>query len=247
MRVFKADLHLHSVLSPCGSLEMSPAAIVARAKEAGLDIIAVTDHNTTLHCQLTQALAAEAGIATFLGAEVTTKEEVHCLTFFPDCNTLAQFQLFLERHYPEGLVNDPAVFGYQVVLDRDENIIQEVETPLISALTVGINELEREVHLLGGLFIPAHINKSKFSVISQLGFLPPDLMVDGVEISKHTTKAAFLAKNAYLKKHSFIQNSDSHIPEGVGEVFTPLQMEEPTFNEFRLALRGEAGRLVLVE
>ena len=84
MRVFKADLHLHSVLSPCGSLDMSPTAIVAQAKEVGLDIIAVTDHNSTLHCKLVQELAAEAGIVALLGAEVTTREEVHCLAFFPE-------------------------------------------------------------------------------------------------------------------------------------------------------------------
>ncbi|SDC70224.1 PHP domain-containing protein [Williamwhitmania taraxaci] len=247
MRLFKADLHLHSVLSPCGSLEMSPGTIVSRAKEVGLDIIAVTDHNTTLHCQLTQEIASEAGIALFFGAEITTKEEAHCLTYFPDYKSLSAFQQIVEKHYPVGLVNDPAIFGYQVVLDRDENIIQEVEVPLISSLTIGINELERIVHELGGLFIPAHINKTKFSVISQLGFLPPDLLVDGVEISRHTSKANFLKKNAYLSKYTFIQNSDAHLPEGIGEVFTVLQMEEPTFNEFKLALQSKEGRNVLVD
>ena len=247
MRVFKADLHLHSVLSPCGSLEMSPGTIVSRAKEVGLDIIAVTDHNTTLHCQLTKALAEEVGIAVFLGAEVTTKEEVHCLTFFPTFDSLSQFQSILEKHYPVGVVNDPAIFGFQVVVDRDENILQEIEAPLISSLTMNINELEKVVHELGGLFIPAHINKTKYSVVSQLGFLPPDLAVDGLEISRHTTKANFLNKNAYLKKYTFIQNSDAHLTEGVGEVYTSLQMETPTFDEFSLALRGEGGRQVLLD
>jgi len=247
MRVYKADLHLHSVLSPCGSLEMSPGMIVSRAKEMGLDIIAVTDHNTTLHCQLTYELAKEAGIVVFFGAEVTTKEEAHCLTYFPSLDALSLFQDILEKHYPVGLINDPAVFGFQVVVDRDENILQEVDAPLISSLTININELEAIVHRLGGLFIPAHINKTKFSVISQLGFLPPDLKVDGLEISRHTTKANFLKKNAYLKNYTFIQNSDAHLPELVGEIYTPLQLEEPTFDEFRLALRGEDGRQVLVD
>lgn len=221
--------------------------IVSRAKEMGLDIIAVTDHNTTLHCQLTYELAQEAGITVFFGAEITTKEEAHCLTYFPSLDALSLFQDILERHYPVGLVNDPAVFGFQVVVDRDENILQEVEAPLISSLTININELEVIVHKLGGLFIPAHINKTKFSVISQLGFLPPDLKVDGLEISRHTTKFNYLKKNAYLKNYTFIQNSDAHLPELVGEIYTPLQMEAPTFDEFRLALRGQDGRQVLVD
>ncbi len=238
---------MHSVLSPCGSLEMSPGTIVSRAKEMELDIIAVTDHNTTLHCLLTKTLAEEVGIAVFLGAEVTTKEEVHCLTFFPTLEALSEFQSILEKHYPVGVVNDPALFGYQVVVDRYENIIQEIEPPLISSLTININQLEKIVHQLGGLFIPAHINKTKYSVISQLGFLPPDLAVDGLEISRHTTKANFLKKNAYLKNYTFIQNSDAHLMEGVGEVYTSLLLEAPTFQEFQLALRGEQGRQVMLD
>ncbi|HUX54771.1 MAG TPA: PHP domain-containing protein [Williamwhitmania sp.] len=247
MRVFKADLHLHTVLSPCGSLEMSPTALVARAKEVGLDLIAITDHNTTLHCELVQELAREVGIATILGAEVTTKEEVHCLTFFPTLEILSIFQLYLEQNYPIGQRNNPALFGYQVVVDRDENIIKEVDAPLISALTVSIGSLEKEVHRLGGLFIPAHINKTKFSIISQLGFIPADLPIDGVEISKHTSKKEFLGRNGYLKKYPFLQNSDAHFVQGIGEVYTSLMVEEPSFDELKLALKGAGGRSVMVD
>lgn len=247
MRVFKADLHLHSVLSPCGSLDMSPVAIVARAKKMGLDLIAVTDHNTTLHCELVATLAREVGLATLLGAEVTTKEEVHCLTFFPSFETLTSFQLFLEQHYPQGQYNNPSLFGYQVVVDRYENILREIDAPLISALTIGIDSLEREVHQLGGLLIPAHINKAKFSIISQLGFIPADLAIDGVEISMHTSKREFLSRNGYLKNYPFLQNSDAHVLDGIGQVFTAMRIEEPTFEEFKLALKGVEGRAVLVE
>lgn len=238
---------MHSVLSPCGSLDMSPTAIVAQAKEVGLDIIAVTDHNSTLHCKLVQELAAEAGIVALLGAEVTTREEVHCLAFFPEHERLSNFQLFLEQHYAVGQRNNPALFGFQVVVDRDDNILQEVDAPLISSLTVSIDNLEKEVHRLGGLFIPAHINKSKFSIISQLGFIPSDLPIDGVEISKHTSKKEFLKKNDYLQKYPFIQNSDAHILEGIGEIYTPLMVEEPNFDELRKALLGIGGRTILVE
>ena len=247
MKVVKADLHLHTVLSPCGSLDMSPKAIVARAKAVGLDLIAVTDHNTTLHCALVQELAGEVGLATILGSEVTTKEEVHCLCFFPSMELLSTFQFFLERHYPVGQRNNPTLFGYQVVVDRDENIVMEVEAPLISSLNVSISNLEVEVHQLGGLFIPAHINKSKFSIISQLGFIPTDLPIDGLEISRHTTKQEFLARNGYLRQYPFMQNSDAHTLENIGEVYTPLLVEDATFDELKLALQGVGGRTLMVD
>ena len=160
---------------------------------------------------------------------------------------LSNFQLFLEQHYAVGQRNNPALFGFQVVVDRDDNILQEVDAPLISSLTVSIDNLEKEVHRLGGLFIPAHINKSKFSIISQLGFIPSDLPIDGVEISKHTSKKEFLKKNDYLQKYPFIQNSDAHILEGIGEIYTPLMVEEPNFDELRKALLGIGGRTILVE
>ena len=101
MKHFRADLHIHTVLSACANLEMSPGTIVRKAKENNLDLIAITDHNSTLNCSLVKELANEEGIAVICGAEVTTREEVHCLAYFKDLETMELFQLYLDANLPE--------------------------------------------------------------------------------------------------------------------------------------------------
>ena len=243
MKIFRADLHTHTVLSPCGDLEMSPVNIVRKAKERGIDILGITDHNSTLHAPLIRELAAKEGIMVLMGAEVTTKEEVHCLCFFENESLLSEFQIYLDQHLPK-IPNDSQRFGYQVVVNEDEEIIEEVECLLISGLNQGIEEIEKKVHGLNGLFIPAHINKMQNSIISQLGFLPPDLNVDALELSQHVTKSEFLKKNNYLSKYNFIQSSDAHYIDNIGKVWTNFTMEELSFPEVRMALKGEEGRSV---
>lgn len=246
MKVFRADLHTHTVLSPCGDLEMSPVNIVRVAKERGVDILGITDHNSTLHAVLIKQLAEREGIMVMMGAEVTTKEEVHCLCFFETEQLLSEFQTYLDLHLPK-ILNDTKYFGYQVVVNEEEEIIEEIDYLLLSGLNQGINELEQKVHQLKGLFIPAHINKTQNSIISQLGFLPPDLQVDALEISMHTTKEEFLSKNKYLKAYPFIQSSDAHYIDNIGNVCSRLTMKEASFSEIRMALKGEGGRSVELE
>jgi PHP family Zn ribbon phosphoesterase len=241
MRVFRADLHTHTVLSPCGDLEMSPINMLRKAKECGIDILGITDHNSTLHAPLIRTLAEKEGVMVLMGAEVTTKEEVHCLCFFESEEELALFQTYLEKHLP-AIPNDVKHFGEQLVVNEKEEILDEIEVLLISGLDQSIEEVEQKVHELKGLFIPAHINKARNSVISQLGFLPPDLRVDALEISRHTTKEEFVGKNNYLKEYSFIQSSDAHYIDNIGNVCTHFLMKEASFSEIRKALKREDGR-----
>jgi len=243
MRTFRVDLHIHTVLSPCGDLEMSPVNIVKKAKERGIDILGISDHNSTLHAPLIKDLAAKEGIVVMMGAEVTTKEEVHCLCFFETEEKLADFQVYLEQHLPH-IPNDTDRFGYQVVVNEAEEIEDEVEWLLISGINQSIDEIEQKVHGLGGLFIPAHINKMQNSIISQLGFIPFDLNVDALELTRHVSKEEFLKKNAYLKGKTFIKSSDAHLIDSIGEIYTELYMNEASFAEVKRALRGDDGREV---
>jgi len=244
MKVFNADLHIHTVLSPCGSLEMSPKTIVKTAVEKKIDIIGITDHNSTRQCRVVADEAEKAGLTCYCGAEVTTKEEVHCLAFFENFEKLDLFQQYLEMNLPD-IMNDTNLFGYQVVVNELEEIVYQESKLLISALNQSIDQVEQEVHRLGGIFIPAHVNRSKFGLISQLGFIPPDLKFDALELTKHLKTDQFLMAWPYLKDATIIRSSDAHQPEVIGESFTRLQMKSKDFNEFRMALRKEDGREVL--
>lgn len=238
MKKYRADLHIHTVLSPCGDLEMSPVNIVQKAKERSLNILGISDHNSTLHAPLIKKLAAKEGILVLMGAEVTTKEEVHCLCFFEDEEKLNVFQLYLNEHM-SSIQNDPDKFGHQVVVNEEEEIVKEIDCLLISAINQSIEQVEQKVHELKGLFIPAHINKSVNSLLAQLGFLPLDLKVDALEISQHITKEEFLKKNKYLSKYNFITSSDAHYIDNIGEVCTEFYLNELSFEEVRKALKGE--------
>ncbi|MBI9053769.1 MAG: PHP domain-containing protein [Bacteroidales bacterium] len=245
MNTYKVDLHTHTVLSPCGDLEMSPASIVKRAKEKKIDILGITDHNSTKNCKALNDIAKDNDLLILKGAEVTTKEEVHCLAFFENDDELFDFQNYLEEHLPE-IENDVNKFGYQVVVDKDENILEQIDWLLISALDVDINQIEHKVHELNGLFIPAHIDKARYSLLSQLGFVPSDLKIDALEISKFVKKDEFVKQNNYLADYCFIQSSDAHFLENIGDTDTYFQMENKSFSEIRKALKGENGRKVIV-
>jgi len=243
MNLYRADLHIHTVLSPCGDLEMSPVNIVKFAKEQRLDIIGITDHNSTKHCKLTRELASRNNIFVLCGTEVTSKEEVHCLTYFETDEQLDAFQLFLDQKLPE-ISNENNRFGYQVIVDENENIIEEENRLLISAIDASMDQIEQKTHELGGLFIPAHIDRPKFSIISQLGFVPFDLNADAFEISAKTNLDTFLQKNKYLKDKSFIKSSDSHYIEHIGQTHSHFFMNEISFQEIKQALLRLNGRFV---
>lgn len=246
MKVFKADLHTHTVLSPCGSLEMSPKNIVEKAISEGIDLLGITDHNTTLMCRIMQKVAGDKNLAILPGVEVTTSEEVHCLAFFPNFETMDIFQQYLDKHIAN-IKNDPEKFGYQVVVDADEVIIDEIETLLISAINQSIDQVEEEIHKLGGLFIPAHIDRAANGLISQLGFIPPDLKADAFEISKFVTYKEFSNQHKELKETSIIQSSDAHFIENIGDTFTLFQMENTTFEEVYKAIHNIDNRKIMLK
>jgi len=181
-----------------------------------------------------------------MGAEVTTREEVHCLTFFENDDQLSEFQAYLEKHLPP-IPNNTEKFGYQVVVDEDEQIIDEIDFLLISALDQSIEQVEHKVHSLGGIFIPAHIDRPSYSIISQLGFIPADLLIDGIEISANCKVQSVFPFLGNQAERTIIRNSDAHYVENIGKAFTTFEMEHRTFNEVKLALQGNLGRKVTIE
>lgn len=246
LKSYRADLHIHTVLSPCGDIYMSPSAIIEQAKKLHLDVIAITDHNSTRQVKVTQELGKENGILVIGGVEITTQEEAHALAYFETEEQLDTFQEYLDQHLPK-IPNDEERFGYQLIVDRDEDIIGEEEYLLLSALDADLDTLYYKVHEIGGLFVPAHVNKPASSLMSQLGFIPPDIKADALEISKHVKKEDFLKKFAYLKKFMFTKSSDAHYLHIIGEVHCILNMYDLTFDEFRKTLHGDEGRYINTE
>lgn len=224
MNSYRVDLHIHTVLSPCAELEMSPEAIIRKALEEKLDVIGIADHNSTRQCAVVKDLGQELGLTVLCGVEVNTKEEVHCLVFFENIEKLDLFQEYLDLHLPM-VKNKPVLFGDQVWVDRDNHIVGEEERLLIVGLDVSIDQVAAQVRKMDGLFIPAHIDKLRFSVISQLGFLPPDIPVDGVEVSAHVEIGKLEYVHGWVKNYTKIASSDAHMLSQIGSRFTTMVLK----------------------
>jgi PHP family Zn ribbon phosphoesterase len=244
MRQFRTDLHIHSVLSPCGDLDMSPTNIIERAVICGIDILGISDHNSTHHCRLMMELGNEKGLRILPGAEINTSEEIHCLAFFEDVDIAADFQVYLDRKLP-ALRNEPALLGRQLVVDRHENIIKEIDVMLASGISASIYEVSAEVHKRNGIFIPAHIDRPYTSILSQLGFIPTDLEFDALEVSARSRVDDFLRMHPEIKGYTLITNSDAHVPEAIGRAVTLFEMNDNSFAEIKLALKKEGNRNVV--
>ncbi len=232
---FVADLHTHTLLSPCGALEMTPDAIIDTALQRGVDIIGITDHNTTRHGRLATHYSVDRNIFVLCGVEITTQEEAHCVAFFPTFERLDQFQKYLDFHLPN-IPNKPDKFGDQVEIDEEMNIVYEEPRLLTSALNVPIETIEKEVHLLDGIFIPAHIDKKRNSVIAHLGFIPFDLQYEAVELSRHGNREELLQTHKYLKNKTFIRSSDAHTLEEIGTNTSLFSLENRNFETIKKAL-----------
>lgn len=244
MKKYRADLHIHTVLSPCASLEMSPDNIIKSALEMGMNIIGIADHNTTKQCGVIKQLGEENGILVLCGAEINTKEEVHCLAFFENDKILNEFQVYLDQHLPV-VKNKPELFGDQVWVDRNNHILGEEDRLLIVGLNQSIDQVAEKVNNLGGIFIPAHIDRPRFSILSQLGFLSPDLNVSGVEVSKIVDMEQFVQKHKWIEKYSVMTNSDAHTLDQIGSAYSSFLMKEASFNEIKKALNEEEGRKIV--
>lgn len=241
MKKLRADLHIHTVLSPCADLEMTPANIVKRAKETGLDIIGITDHNSTKHAKLLKKLAGDKGIFVLTGAEVTTKEEVHCLAFFETDKQLENFQMYLDK-YSSHIPNPNGFYGYQPVINESENILEMIPFFLPAALKVGITEIQQKVYELNGIFIPAHVDRPANGLFSQLGFIPPGLKFDALAISRHSSEKDVRKHYVVQNKITIIRNSDAHFLSQIGHTYTIFNIMEINYSEIKLALNQVDSR-----
>ena len=244
LRLFRADLHIHTALSPCGSDEMTPAAIVATASARGLDMIAVCDHNSAGNVRAVQEAgeAAGGGLAIIAGMELTSAEEVHVVGLFPDADAAGRVASRVRSLLPQADPGYYSFFGEQPLLASDGCQVGSETAALALATPLDLTEAVELIHSEGGLAVAAHIDRKSFSVFSQLGFFPKDAGFDGLEISRWLpADSPRLADFAALEL-PLLGSSDSHYLEEIGGAYTELYLAEPTFAELALALARTEGR-----
>ena len=220
------DLHIHSALSPCGDGDMTPNNIVNMAYLKGLDVIAVTDHNSVLNIKPVISLAKKYDILVIPGIEITTKEDIHVLGYFKDFNNALNFYEVLYNSIPN-IKNEENIFGKQLVLDEGDNLVSKEEKLLISSTNLSIKEVFNLIVKFDGIGVPAHINKVANSIITTLGFIPMDIDVKTVEVSKKGRK---INDEKLDKKYNIITNSDAHYLKDISEPENILETEEKTID-----------------
>jgi len=236
VRVLHADLHIHTCLSPCADSEMSPSTVARRARERGLDLIAVCDHNCAENVEAVRRAADRAGPAVIGGMEITSREEVHVLGLFQDDRLLSAAQDVIYDNLQGE--NDPDAFGEQLVMDAYDRTIGHNPRLLIGATELTLDQVVRTIHEFGGIAIAAHVDRPSFSVISQLGFIPANVGLDAVEACSDRLPA--LPEGLPV-----VFSSDAHRPEEIGVRRTSFLVEDGTASEIGMALRMAAGRRIL--
>ena len=219
------DFHIHTCLSPCGDNDMTPANIIGMAALKGLNAIAITDHNSSLNAGAAMKLGEENGIMVIPGMELTTEEEAHVLCLFYALEDALDFSEYVySRLLP--IKNNPAVFGHQFICDENENTTGEIENLLINATSIGFSDVSKELKPYNGVMIPAHVDKSTTSVISNLGFIPPDSDFTTFECKNLANLHKLRREHPYLEKCNVITDSDAHYLWDINEAVNTLNVSE---------------------
>lgn len=202
------DLHLHSCLSPCADAQMTPNNIVNMARVCELDLISVTDHNTVRQQEALRQCARRAGIAYVCGVEMESREEVHLLGYFPG-SQIDAVQNWLNAHY-SGQPNAIAYFGHQTVMNTEDEPEAEEPQRLLDALDASLQECVDAIHLFKGKAVLAHAWGKSNGIIPQLGFIPPDLKPDGIEVRTWADREKVLANSPWIHPRLWLCSSDAH-------------------------------------
>ena len=240
MRIIHADLHIHTCLSPCAELEMSPRGIVSTAVSKGVGMIAVCDHNSAENAAAVMEASRQTNLTVLPGMEVTSKEEVHILGLFGTPDDATRMQALVYEHL-EGQ-NDAETFGLQVVVEADGTVAGYNDRLLIGATDLSLEHVVQAIHAHNGLAIAAHIDREGFGILGQLGFIPPDLDLDALEVSSRMNLKNAIGAFAEYDSYPFVRSSDAHNLDAIGSGTTPLMLEAASFDELKMALKGEQER-----
>jgi len=239
MRQFVTDLHVHSLLSPCAEVEMTPRNIVRHAATHGIDIVAITDHNACDNVAAALAAAKDTKVIILPGMEVETKEEVHMLVLFENIQQLTKWEEVVKAHM-SGRLNDEKRFGAQFVVDEKDEFIRMKPELLLTSLCIGITEVCAKVKDLGGICIASHVDRPANSLLAQLGFIPGDLALAAVEVSRLTNPQDAASRFPEIGNLPIVTSSDAHrVEEFIKGPKTIFYIDKPTLPEIQQALKGQ--------
>ena len=243
---YSADLHIHSALSPCAGNRMVPHEVLKRIIGLGVEIFSITDHNSMFNCSAFARAAGEHNILFIPGIELQSSEEIHLLGYFPDISRLSKFHsTVVKPGILSGITNDPAQFGNQLKMDDSGETIGEEEDMLSMPLDVPVNELVDAVHDFEGVAVAAHIDRG-FSLISHLGFMPPELKIDAVEIWNAAKIGEMRSEFLRGRELNIISSSDSHHLDMIKAPKMRFWLKYPDVGSCLECIRGEGpGRITV--
>ncbi|UCC11013.1 MAG: PHP domain-containing protein [candidate division WOR-3 bacterium] len=243
LQCFHADLHVHTCLSPCADIIMSPLRIVQRSKKLKLDIIGICDHNSAENAAATIRAAEHSSVTVLPGMEIASAEEVHVLALFEKTDDVLAMQGFVYQHLPN-TSNDPHLFGEQVIANEFDDFLGFHERMLMTATDIPLHTLVQKVHKYNGIAIASHADRPSFGLYGQLGFVPPDLELDAMELSPHISYEQAIIQFPDMIQFPVISSSDAHHLDDIGKNEIQLWLAEPTFSEIQKALKKEDGRKI---
>lgn len=233
MSRYMCDLHIHSCLSPCGDEDMTLGNIVGMALLNGLNIVALTDHNSTANCPAFFHIAKANGIIPVAGMELTTSEDIHVVCLFRDLESAMDFGAYVDAHRFK-IKNEPDIFGRQIIVDEEDEPVGEEEYLLINASYLSLEDAYREVLSRGGVCYPAHIDRSSSGIISMLGDFPPEPHFTAFELNDIASLDGCLQKHPVLTERRLVHvaSSDAHYLTDISEVGFAVEIEDEPYSSY---------------
>lgn len=219
---------------------MIPPLIVQSALQHDVNLIAITDHNASDNVAAVIKAAQNTNLIVLPGMELQTREDVHVLCLFDTLDQLAELQTLVDQNLPD-IKNNIDFFGEQFIVDHSGEFLRRKEQLLITATQLSFEQAFHAVTASGGLFIPAHVNRQMFGLFYHLGFVPPGLPVEALEISRHISVDQAKREFPQINAYPLIQSGDVHYLDDFLGVNRFL-ISEPSIAELKMALKGEQGR-----
>jgi 3',5'-nucleoside bisphosphate phosphatase len=231
-RLIKADVHLHTCLSPCADLTQSPKRIMEKLNEKNFDIIFITDHNSIANAKAAMEAGKTYGnMKIYPGMEITSMEEIHVLSLFENFKDAENTQEYINNYLPDVYFEKEK--QEQIIANENDEVEGFYGKSLFSAVDLNLDETVDLIHTNKGIAIAAHIDRQSFSVISQLGFIPENCKFDALEISPNMgINDAIKIYKDYSLRYKFVKGSDSHSLNTVGCAYTEYYGEDNSFNSF---------------